>query len=121
MLFKAAKIKHSPPSKLTLSPFLLKRSFFPGRESGKIILLEGLCNRLASLDEPLNEKQSELFLTNFCNIANGFHHRIIHDVPGMDRYQVSSSFQKRVAKFFNEDGVFSTFLQNAFWIPDFCS
>ena len=117
MLFKAAKIKHSPPSKLPLSPFLLKRSFFPGRESGKIILLEGLCNRLASLDD----KQSELFLTNFSNKANGFHHRIIHDIPGMDRYQVSSSFQKRVAKFFNDDGVFSTFLQNAFWIPDFCS
>ena len=41
MLFKAAKKKHSPPSKLPLSPFLLKRSFFLDVKVGRLSFLRG--------------------------------------------------------------------------------
>ena len=71
-----------------------------GAEYKEIILLKGVCNRLASVNESLFEGQIELFLSNLSCIANSSDYSIIHDTLSMDRHQVFTFFQKRVAKFF---------------------
>ena len=71
-----------------------------GAEYSEIILLERVCNRLASVNESLFEGQIELFLSNLSCIANSSDYSIIHDTLSMDRHQVFTFFQKRVAKFF---------------------